>query len=127
MFDPTQLLPLDLQLAEAWQTAAVELGLHVISPFELPVGNRTFQYGALVIGFGTARGLVLRAMPDEWHPEQCGAIWTEANHAEYFPANLSPALCHYNREEFVSFLNLFEWCGPAAEQPAWHVGPSRPG
>jgi hypothetical protein len=122
-FDPSQLLPLDLQLAESWRRAGAEMGVRVTAPFELAVGVRAFQYGALVAGFGTVAGVLLRAMPDEFHPDQCGAIWSEAAAAGYTVANLSPLLCRFDRDEFAQFLNMFEWCGPADERPTWHTGP----
>ncbi len=122
-FDPTQLSLLDLRLAEAWRVAAGELGLEVTAPFELSVGGDVLRYGALVVGFGTRAGLVLRAGTEEWHPGQVGAIWTEAMKAGYFPANVAPLLCSYDRDEFVSFLNILDWCGPSAERPAWYTGP----
>src|SRR5262249_45230768 len=80
-FDPTQ-------------RAGAELGVHVTAPFEFPVRDRVFRYGALVVGFVTPAGILLRAMPDEFHPDQCGAIWDEATAAGYAAFNLSPLLCH---------------------------------
>jgi hypothetical protein len=122
-FDPTQLLPFDGQLAESWRQAGLELDIRVTAPFELSVGDHVFRYGALVVGFGTAAGVLLRAMPDEFHPDQCGPIWSEAIAAGYSVANLSPMLCRFEREEFARFLNTFGWFGLPSERPAWYVGP----
>src|SRR2546423_1026993 len=108
-FDPTVLSPLDLKLADAWRMAGAELGFRVVAPFELPVGGRVFRYGAWVGGFIGPGGMVLRATPDEWDPAQCGAIWKAATAAGLAPVNLSPLLCRYDRDEFTSCLNLFEW------------------
>jgi hypothetical protein len=52
-FDPAQLTSRDYELAEAWRLAASELGIRVVAPFELPVGQDVFRYGTLVVGFGT--------------------------------------------------------------------------
>jgi hypothetical protein len=123
-FDPTQLYARDHHLARAWQTASAELGIRVIAPFDLPVRQAVFRYGALVAGFGTDKGILLRAMPEQFHPDQCGAIWDEAGKAGYFVSNLSPLLCHFDKEEFTRFLNCFEWFGPPAEMPPWYTGPA---
>jgi hypothetical protein len=125
-FDPTELLPLDYQLAAAWRTASVELGVRVIAPFELQVGDRVFRYAALVAGFGTSAGVLLRAMPDKFHPDQCGAIWSAAEEAGYTAANVSPRLCQFDRKEFERDLNMYGWFGPPAECPAWYVGQTLP-
>ena len=122
-FDPTELIPLDHQLASAWRTAGAEMGILVVAPFELPVGGRVFRYGALVAGFDTTAGVLLRADAAEFHPDSCGAIWTAARGAGYTAANISPLLCRFDRDEFALFLNLFGWFGPAGERPAWHTGP----
>jgi hypothetical protein len=121
-FDPTKLLPLDWQLSEAWRHAAAELGVRVTAPFELPVGSQMFQYGALVAGFATPAGVLLRAMRTEFHPDDCGAIWSEASDAGYLPINVCPSLCQFDREAFVKFLKTFKWCGRADERPCWHAG-----
>ncbi|HJZ59027.1 MAG TPA: hypothetical protein VKE74_29050 [Gemmataceae bacterium] len=123
-FDPTQLKPLDHDLAEAWGRAGVELGVAVVAPFELPVGDQVFRYGALARGFGTAAGVLIRADVGPFHPDSCGAIWEAARQAGYTAANVAPLLCRYDRDEFVLFLNLFGWFGPARERPSWHVGPT---
>jgi hypothetical protein len=122
-FDPSTLTPLDHQLAAAWRLAAAELGIAVTAPFELPAVDGVFRYGALVHGFGTAKGVLLRALPEEFHPDQCGPIWAEARAVGFTAANLSPLLCHFNRDEFTSFLNMFVWEGRPASRPPWHVGP----
>jgi hypothetical protein len=123
-FDPTQLSDLDHRLATAWRAAEDEFGIRVAAPFDLPTGNATFRYGALVVGFGSVNGTLLRAMPDEFHPDQCGAIWAAAREAGYEAANLSPLLCRFDRGEFTQFLNLFPWCGLPEERPPWHTGPA---
>jgi hypothetical protein len=121
-FDPTQLTSLDHELVAAWRLAASELGIRVIAPFELPIGQDVFRYGVLVVGFGTAKGILLRADVGPFHPDSCGAIWNEAREAGYSAANVSPLLCRYDRDEFVGVLNVFGWCGPAPEQPEWYIG-----
>jgi hypothetical protein len=45
-FDLTALTALGHQLAAAWRRAAAELGIAVTAPFELPVGDGVFRYGA---------------------------------------------------------------------------------
>ena len=126
-FDPTQLTDCDRQLATAWRAAAADLGVRVVAPFDLPVEPAVFRYGALVAGFGTAKGVLLRADVRPFHPDSCGAIWHEAVAAGYTAANVSPSLCRFDRDEFTLFLNFFEWCGSPGERPPWHTGPAEPG
>jgi hypothetical protein len=122
-FDPTTLTPLDHQLAASWRQAAAELGIAVTAPFELPAVDVVFRYGALVHGFGTAKGVLLRAMTEEPPYEVARGLYDAAREAGFCVATLSPLLCRYDQDEFSTFLNFFAWEGRPASRPPWHVGP----
>ncbi len=117
-FDPTQLSERDIELGQACLKAAEELGFDAIAPFQLPFRGRIFRYAALIKGLNCRKGTLVRAMEGQFSPDQCGDIWTAAGEAGYIPCNVCPLLCKYDRKEFVSWLNLFEWY-----RPAWHNGP----
>jgi len=120
-FDPTELSPLDHDLASAWLSAVAELGIRVSAPFDLAIGQATHRFGALISGFSTPSGLLLRAMPEG---DGMTNKWPSLAETGFHGADVAPLLCRYGRDEFILFLNIFHWCGPPAERPCWHTGPA---
>lgn len=107
------------ELSNLWIKAAAELGIEVVAPFELEVGDKHFVYPVLVRHFGGPNGalLIILGAADE---EQL----LEAARSRGYYCSLGNAGTQipYNAESFKDILNDWGWHGPPGCHPKWFTG-----
>lgn len=108
---------LDQRIAEAWQAACADLGIHIKTPFTLTQKDgAAVQYIALVEHFGSEKGMLLLSDSTDSMPMNVA----QANGYGY--SCLSHGYENYERERFVDTLNDWGWTGPRSETPDWYTG-----
>ena len=104
---------------EAWKTAASELGIEVVAPFNFSVDGRKHECIAWVASFGSERGIVLVAStaPDHAVDE---AVAGDAELAGYYWSVLdAKGYGTFKRESFIEALVDWGFKGPTEKRPAW--------
>jgi hypothetical protein len=105
----------DLQISDAWQQAAADLGIRVVAPFALAKESGEIQwFEALISDFGGPNGTIVGNHDSGFHDirERLG----------YYASNLYPSYRSYIREYFVDTLNDWGWFGADGEEPPWYTG-----
>ena len=108
--------PLDAVVA-TWHTAASELGIRVVTPFEVSTDSGTTVFPLFLPDFGGASGMVfcVRGVPlgDPAAAKQAG----------YYCSVLYPqGYSRYDRTMFIDTLNDWQYFGPPESRPAWYTG-----
>ena len=126
MWSPYELSELDIELAGKWRDISKELRIDCVAPFEIATEQGTFKYAALIkgFGFGGSHGCLFRAVPEEFTPEQNGAIWDAAIDEGFAIQNLSAYGVEILDVESAkeSYLEYMEYLGDNEHKPAWYTG-----
>lgn len=102
-------------LVDALRTAAADLGLDVVAPYELEGGR---QYAALIRGFGGKQGTLVDWLGSGHPSTGCGD--------DLFVSVLNPdAYVPYDRDLMVETLNDWGWQSDPARAPAWFTDDAR--
>ena len=101
-------------LIQAWQMAAQDLGIDIVSPYALKMkSGEEVQADVLVTDFGPilvateASGETFRRLGDQIAAEGYG--WSLLCGEELT----------YDREHFIEILNDWGWAGPGDRRPEW--------
>ena len=103
-------------VAAAWREAAADLGVTFEEGGLLETDGQGYPYLGIVVGFGSARGMLLFADDRD--------LWDRGRAAReqgYGWSVLSTSYEHYDRAWFVETLDDWGWCGEGAP-PAWYTG-----
>ncbi len=112
---------IDQEIVDAWNKAAVDLGIRVTAPFMLIDENgRQETYEALIHDFGGPRG-TLTGKIDRFGPYH-GDHTESRSKAGYFASNLANGYRKYDRELFAATLDDWQWFGEEGQQPSWYTG-----
>jgi hypothetical protein len=108
-------------ISYAWQKAANDLEISIISPFEIEFVSSKIQYPVLVKDFGCPKGtliIVLRSKNEEM------AENAACSH-EYYYSIVGEHVCNeYDRTQFINILNDWGYFGPKSNCPKWYTGKS---
>jgi hypothetical protein len=129
MWRSDQLSSADNILSENWRIIAEEAGIEIEAPFVIIKNDKPYMYAVMVKHFGereSQNGIVLRAMPEEFTPEQCGDIWDAALENGFYPINIHNEYIGNIEKEFAikNYLSELKWFGPAEKMPNWYSEPS---
>jgi hypothetical protein len=127
MWQPNKLSALDLLLADKWKKIASSLGIEIITPFKIIANETEYKYAVLIKNFGlegATNGLLMRAHPLKFIPEQCGAIWDVAIENGYLPMDITEYGINIldENEAKNSYLEFYKWFGSEDLKPNWHTG-----
>ena len=125
MWRSDQLSSADNILSENWRVIAEEAGIEIEAPFVIMKNGKLYMYAVMVKHFGESgceNGIVLRAMPEEFTPEQCGDIWDTALENGFVLINVYHEYIGNIEKEFAikNYLNGQKWFGPAEKIPNWY-------
>ena len=97
-----------------WETAATDLDLEIVAPFELPLpdGHQLIA-SAVVRNFGAPLGMVVVGDFDVIRPHT--AFLKSAGYG--YSAGVGGN--EYNRDQMIDVLNDWGWTGPEDEIPEW--------
>ena len=105
------------RLPAKWEKAASDLGLEIVSPFELVLASGTsIQVPVLLRRFGASKGMLLLS------DFSLISDWTdEIDEAGYgFSVLSEPGITNaYVREDLIEVLRDWGWAGPPEDQPPW--------
>jgi len=99
-------------LARAWRTAADDLGVEVVVPYELGAG---LEYVALVRNFGSANGTLIL---EEWDDRLCAAAVKHGFGLSCMDSRFYPT---YDRHSFIEALIDWTWMGDPDKKPEWCI------
>jgi hypothetical protein len=107
---------LDVEIVQAWLTAAGDLGIKVTAPFAFrsPSGE-VEAFEALIHEFGGPKGTVTGRVATHDSVSSrtdCG----------YYASNLSDSYRRYDRTFFMATLDDWKWYGSDQERPPWYRG-----
>jgi len=110
-------------LSIAWQEAAKDLGICVKAPFKLKdKKGRIFYYSAYIPDFGSPNGaLVLLIKPPKFDHDSQAEECAKQNGYWYSFLN-TELYSSYNRSEFISMLDDWQYFGSANKKPSWYTG-----
>jgi hypothetical protein len=103
----------DIQITEAWNEAAKDLGFECVSPYKVKLENgETAEYIALIREFGSQNGTLVcsESSCPEGYAEEDKYFVSILSHHCYFP---------YNRDNYVETLRDWGWHGEAYRKPLW--------
>ncbi len=115
----------DIRYANQWKKYASDLGIQVISPFELTHDNKTYIYAICIKHFGNhlaPNGVVGRVEGKEFTSEQCGKIWVAAVENGYAPHNQAIGVIKFSIEDAKQHLDMYLWMGEDRDRPRFHTG-----
>ena len=109
----------ELAIAAAWKVAGEELGIRVISPYELQTTDGgTYSFIGLVEGFGSSKGTLL-SLPHQWDDLGFADVAEENG---YYCSGLYPqSYIQFDRESFIDTLNDWGWFSVDESRPFWLV------
>ena len=108
--------PEDQQMADAWQRAAIDLGIEVLTPFVVEgFDGEPVEFLALVRGFGAEAGTLLCTTDNDFD-----FAFELSTVRGYYASALNPAhYVQYDRDGFASTLKDWGWYGPGPA-PEWY-------
>jgi hypothetical protein len=109
-------------IRNAWQRAAVDLGLSVRDPADTTSAVAPTPFVAWAADFGSPAGTVcgLNDAPDlDRRPARTGGMGACEHDA--YPSFLSESYASYDRELFAATLDDWGWSG-LGDPPDWHTG-----
>jgi hypothetical protein len=110
-------MKMDLVISEAWQRAAIDLGIRVEAPFLWHgAEDEGLQCEAHVKDFGGLHGTVLIDLDS--------TLDIEKLKTSYVVSKLGPGYRTYQRQLFIDTLNDWGWFGDDAKKPQWYTGKS---
>lgn len=107
---------LDEPLIKAWEIAAQELGLDIISPLKMNTQNGEVNYPVFVKNFGGKKGTIIvrhELFMDCPMPKHMDYYFSAVN-ADFYSK--------YNRENFIKTLEDWGYYGDKASKPEWYNG-----
>ena len=108
-------MSVDQQISKAWLEAATDLGILVVAPFRLDVGEgEIVWFEAHIANFGSPNGTVVGNI----EAPVPGVRQIDG----YFASDLGPAYRRYYRQYFMDTLNDWGWFGKDGQQPSWYTG-----
>jgi hypothetical protein len=107
----------DMEVVNAWLSAAADLGLRITAPFRLTTPSRVEIFEALIHDFGGPKGTVTgRILGNESDSSE------SRSEAGYYSSNLSDSYRCYDRPLFIATLDDWKWFGRDEDRPAWYTG-----
>ena len=107
------------RLAAKWRRVAHDLGLDVVTPFELALASGArARVPVLIHGFGGPRGMLI---VDEYRESLANGWAEEVVQAGYgFSVMSDPGSAEeYDRAVTIEVLADWGWYGPESEKPGW--------
>jgi hypothetical protein len=105
------------KLQAIWEEARDDLGLDLVIPFDLELGNgATIHADVLVKNFGCPNGMIVVS--------EYGAIeksLPQIDELDYGFSVLDWSRDPYDRAGMIDMLSEWGWAGPASEVPQWVV------
>ena len=109
--------PLELQVADAWQIASLELGFRVTAPATIDLaGSSKLIVPALVHGFGRKLGTIVLVLGEP--SERLASAVPE----QYYYSLVAPHYNNYQRDLIIETLNDWGYFGTADARPSWYTG-----
>jgi hypothetical protein len=106
-------------MAEAWISAAKDLGIEVACPYDLDSQGRTYQYVVLIKYFGSPKGTLV--FPLAYRLDE--AAVEHGAQKGYFVSSLNEeSYGRYDRQLFIDTLNDWGYFGEESERPQWYTG-----
>jgi len=105
----------DSAISSAWKTAGSELGIEVVAPFGVVVGNRDVEVEAYISNFGGPKGTVVLSESTSKHQKELSKLG-------YYVSILFPSYRRYSRQHFVDTLDDWQWFGDPVKCPSWYTG-----
>ena len=110
------------KLVEKWEAARDDLGLDIVVPYEVDLGNNVkLQAKLLVRNFGARNGILVFTDMDLVWPHR-----NELSNLGYGYSVLDEPTDKtneaYDRDLFIDMLSEWEWTGGEATRPSW-IGP----
>jgi len=108
------------KIAEAWQAAAADLGLTIVTPFILRASDgQPYRYIGWIKDFGADAGTLI-CLPDQWDDLGYGDLAEESGY--YCSGLYAESYGSYNRKHFIETLRDWGWFGPDEQKPQWYAG-----
>jgi hypothetical protein len=105
-------------LALAWEEAAGDLLISVVTPYTLLWEGRSYVYPVLIRNFGKEKGSLLVLYSDKREKK----LIEVGNKAGFFVRTVFDAYFTYDRSHFIDTLNDLGWFGPKENIPGWYTG-----
>ncbi len=103
----------DKQLIDAWKTASRELGIEIISPFEMNSENGKVKYPVLVKNFGGKNGTIIAR-------HSYFMDYPMPKHKDFFfSAVNADVYSHFDRKQFIETLIDWGFFGSDENRPEW--------
>jgi len=108
---------LEREVADAWQAASRDLGIHVTAPAPRQIaGHSDLVVPALVQYFGRNLGAVVLVLG------QPSEVLAPTLRQDYFVSIVAAHYRHYQRDLFMETLNDWGYFGPRELLPPWYTG-----
>ena len=103
------------KLLREWETARDDLGIEIIAPYEVDLGNNVkIRAEILVRNFGGRNGTLIFTNSDVFWPCR-----DQLCNLGYGYSVLEEPKETYDREIFIEMLSEWEWDGDEAKKPIW--------
>lgn len=104
-------------LIEHWQSAGIELGIEVVSPFQLVLQNGiTLKIDLLIKNFGAEHGMLIVTdynLISKFTDDIVNMGYGYSTMSEPLPKQL------YNKENYIDVLIDWGWSGDLSNVPKW--------
>ena len=108
--------PLDAPLINAWKHAAQELGLEIITPYQVDTEGGMVTYHVLVKHFGRKKGTIVAR-------HELVMDYPIPKHKDYyFSAVNADIYSKYDRVHFIETLEDWGYYGDKTSKPEWYNG-----
>ena len=107
------------KLLQEWETARDDLGLEIVAPYEVDLGNNgKLRAEILVKNFGGRNGTLIFTDEDKFwkYHEQLSALHYGTSVLDE-PTDEDNEI--YDRDSFIEMLSEWEWTGEAGAKPGW--------
>jgi hypothetical protein len=115
-------------IEHAWQQAAGDLGIDVMSPYYVETPSKTLKVSAFVPRFGSLRGTVVvgprvpREVLIDGSMILSAGWFSDLDSLGYFIVDLRPPYDVYERERYVALLDDLQWTDASTPSPSWYTG-----
>ncbi len=105
----------DKQIIGAWETACIELGIEIITPFIINLRNEELKFPVFVKNFGRKKGTII---VQEGYLED----HTIPRIEDYFFSALNPEVySEFNKDLFIETLIDWGYFGSQKKKPKWLI------
>jgi hypothetical protein len=108
---------MDERISKAWRRAAIDLGIRVVTPFEMVSESGVSElFEAHILDFGGPKGTVVGNQDGDFGQNEL------RSRMGYYASNLHASYRTYTKQFFIDTLNDWKWFGEPGREPEWYTG-----